>query len=223
MHQPNFLPWMGYFHKIQQSDVFIILDDVQYPRGKSVANRNKIKGANGTQELVVPISIPKGNEGKASYQEVNFGDNKWKKKVLKSLEMNYAKAPYYSKIADFIRSVFEIDNFCQMNLAFIEEVHKELNMKTSLYKLSELGLHDEKKNGLIIALCKKFNATTYLSGKGASVYNNEDLLHENNIQLKYQEFIHPNYAQLHGEFISHLSIVDALMNIGFEGVKKLLA
>lgn len=214
MHQPNFLPWIGYFNKIQKSDVFVILDDVQIPRGKSVANRNKIKTAQGEMELVVPLSKPKGNEGKVTYKMAKIADNKWAKKALKAIELNYKKAPYFDRYFPLITQLFSKKEFCQMNIDFIKFVLRELEVDTEVHLLSETEGPLGQKNELIENLCKKFSANVYLSGKGASKYNDPDYLRKQGIVLEYQEFVHPVYDQLHGDFIAYLSILDLLMNKG---------
>lgn len=221
MHQPNFIPWLGYFEKIRQSDIFVILDNVQFPRGKSVANRNKIKSAQGELEVVVPISKPKGYEGKVTYREIKLGDNKWYKKALHAIQINYAKAPYFNWYYPHLEYFFKMKDFCEMNIAFINFVIKELKINTPVYLLSESGNAEYSKNDLIVHLCEQFGAEVYLSGKGAKKYNDEKMLNSNGIQLEYFSFEHPVYPQLYGNFISHLSVVDLLFNCGPESYKYL--
>ena len=214
IHQPNFLPWLGYFDKINNSDVFIILDSVQIPRGKSIANRNKIKTAQGELELVVPLSRPKGNDGKVTYREVQIADPKWAKKALKALELNYGKAPYFERYFSELKDLFYLNDFCQMNVQFIRKVTNELDIDTPMYLLSELQEDMGNKNELIASLCRHFHANVYLSGKGARKYNDPDYLSQFDIELEYQEFEHPVYEQLHGDFIP-----DLLFNYGPESTQ----
>ena len=217
IHQPNFIPWIGYFNKIAKSDVFIILDDVQYPLGKTIANRNKIKTAQGELELVVPISIPKENDNIAPYTDVNFADNKWNRKILKTIQRNYSKAPFFSTYFPYLEKLFvQANNFCEMNIDFINFIVNELSINTEIMRLSELRKEQisGKKNDLIIELCTFCHADIYLSGKGAKKYNNEALMNENGISLHYQEYIADPYEQLYGDFIPNLAIIDALFNCG---------
>lgn len=217
MHQPNFIPWIGYFHKIRKSDVFVLLDEVQIPRGKSVANRNKIKSAQGELELVVPLAKEKGYEGKITYTMARIADQKWQKKALKAVELNYSKAPYFDRYFPIIKELFNYNDFCSMNVGFIRFVVKELDIDTPLNLLSEIDGKLGNKNELIVNLCRRFDANVYLSGKGASKYNDPDYLNDNGVKLEYQEFEHPVYRQLHGDFIPYLSVLDLLMNHGPEG------
>ena len=219
VHQPNFIPWIGFFHKIIESDLFVILDTVQYPRGKSVANRNKIKIGNDFHEIVVPISIPKGHEGKVNYFEIKFGDDRWNKKILKTIEMTYSKSLFFNDYYSYFQNLFNSNNFCQMNIDFILFVLKHLNIQTEIVLLSDLKKGFEKKNDLIIGLCNHFSADIYLSGSGASKYNDEEKLVENNITLVYQNYKPKVYTQVKGDFIPYLSIIDLLFNHGKEYLK----
>jgi hypothetical protein len=223
VHQPNFIPWIGYFHKIACSDIFILLDQVQYPRGKSVANRNKIKTINGVVELVVPLSKPKGNEGKINYNELSFADPEWYVKILKTIYYSYSKSPYFTEVYDWLERLFQMTNFCEMNVRFIEELIHKLGVKTILKRQSEFNFDAQlKNNDLILSLCKVNHATVYLSGTGARAYNDLSLYQQNKIALNYVDFEHPEYPQINEEFTSHLSIIDALFNLGFKGTRELI-
>jgi hypothetical protein len=224
VHQPNFAPWCGFFNKLASSDVFIILDTAQYPRGKSVANRNTIKSSQGAQEIVVPITTPKGMEGKASYQEVNFAEANWHKKILKTLEMNYGKSLYYKEYYSYISDLYKsATSFSDMNIRFIKDVVSDLNITNRIYYLSEISNSLEGcKNELIINLCLYFNAKTYLSGTGAKAYNDEALYKQHNICLEYQDFTPKPYPQLYGEYIPNLSIIDLLMNTGKNAINYII-
>lgn len=224
VHQPNFIPWIGFFHKIAHSNVFIILDEVQIPRGGSVANRNYIKGPNGKLPLIIPLSHAKGSDKKSTYSEVLIADNKWRKKALTSIRHSYSKCEFFGEIFAFLESCFaEDDSFCEMNIRFIRQASAMLHLDTEIIAQSSLNRNrDLQKSEMIIEICRQFDSRCYLSGQGASAYNDADLFRENGVKLTYQNFEHPVYPQLHGEFISHLSIIDALFNIGFEGVSKLV-
>ena len=224
VHQPNFIPWIGYFHKVHHSDVFIILDNVQIPRGGSVANRNDIKGSNGKIQLSVPISHPKGSDKKSTYNEVRIAENKWKRKTLISLQHSYSKSQFFSEVYPFIEAWLNREqNFSTMNIEFIESVSKYLELDTKIMLQSEMKRNEDlQKSEMIIDLCQYCDASIYLSGRGAASYNDPDQFKANGIELQYQNFNHPEYPQLHGAFVSHLSVIDALFNIGFEGTSKLI-
>ena len=103
MHQPNYVPWLGYFHKLADADWFVHLDAVQFPRGQSFAARNRIKTPNGVAWLTVPVSRPHGRDGRVSYGEVGFADAGWRDKHLKTVEMSYRRAPFFDEVFAAVR------------------------------------------------------------------------------------------------------------------------
>lgn len=224
VHQPNFIPWLGYFQKIFGSNVFVILDNVQIPRGGSVANRNVVKGSNGKIQLSVPISHPKGSDKKSTYNEVRIADNKWKRKAMMSIQHSYSKCHFFDEIYTFLESWLNSNEaFSMMNVEFIKNISKRLELNTKIMLQSELKRNEDlQKSEMIIDFCQYCDANIYLSGHGAATYNDPDLFEANGIELQYQNFKHPEYPQLHGDFVSHLSVVDALFNVGFEGTSKLI-
>lgn len=218
IHQPNYIPWLGYFYKMSQSDIFVYLDVVQYPRGQSFANRNQVKTPNGPTWLTIPISVPSGQKGKATYREVDFADTKFKKKHLKTLEMSYKKAPYFDDIFTLVEeNITQKDHFAELTVSLNNAIADYLGIETKCILLSEILDDFGEKTELIIDICRELGASTYLSGTGGGKdYNDEQKLNEAGIALKYSDFEHPEYPQLWGEFVSHLSIIDLLFNCGPE-------
>ena len=221
VHQPNFLPWLGFFDKVKRSHRFVILDQVQVPRGKSVANRNKIKTAQGAHELVVPLSHPAGSQRLSSYIEVGFGDQKWLKTTEKTIEMAYKKAPFFQEVWPVVQGWLHQPSFCEMNVACITEVCARLNFGTELIRQKDISGLSGENNELILGICAQLGATTYLSGLGAAKYNDANAYLAQGVELVYQSFHHPVYPQLHGDFISHLSVIDALFNLGWKDTASL--
>ncbi|MFQ5576992.1 MAG: WbqC family protein [Anaerolineae bacterium] len=215
VHQPNYLPWVGYFHKIALSGAFVFLDAVQYPRGQSVANRNKIKTAGGVQYLTVPISKPKGSRGKASYFDVAPADNRWPASHLKTLRLAYGRTPYFARYVDDLAAILQAgQSFVDTNIALIRYLLAQLNITTPVYRLSALAVEPGRKSELVVNICRSLNAGVYLSGQGARAYNDEALFAAHGIQLTYQQFTCPVYPQLYGAFAPNLSVVDLLFNCG---------
>lgn len=216
IHQPNYIPWLGYFYKMAKADTFVYLDTVQFPRGQSFANRNKVKTHNDTTWLTIPITHPDGSAGKASYREVEFAGERWKKKHLKTLKFNYKKAPYYDDIYPLMeKHIREHDTFVELTFHLNEAIAGYLDIKTETVLLSDIIQDYGEKTQLIIDICEELKADQYLSGTGGGQdYNDEEQLKNNGIQLKYSDFTHPTYPQLWGEFVSHLSIIDLLFNCG---------
>lgn len=214
-HQPNYLPWLGYFDKMRRADVFVLLDAVQYPRGQSVANRNRIRTAQGELMLTVPVSVPKGREGKARYDEVSFADEKWKRKHLRSIEQAYAQAPYCERLFPELAALVQpARSFCDLNVELIRWHAERLRIATRLVRMSELDGVTGRKSELVAALCRLLEADVYLSGAGASAYNDPELLAANGVELRYQEFEHPVYPQVGEGFVPNLAALDAVFNCG---------
>ena len=218
VHQPYFLPWLGLFDKIEQSDRFVIFDSTQYPRGRSIANRNQFRVGNQAKELVASVSIPKGKQGLVQIREVNFAsETKWRKRLLRTLEVNYASAPYREKYLAEIEAKLHLRNLCEFNVCMLLFFLKELNIKTPVRLLSDLEKANQiprDRDGRIIELCRQLHCDKYLSGSKGKEYNDESRYSESNIELLYQDFRHPVYPQQNVPFLSHLSVVDLLMNCG---------
>lgn len=215
MHQPNYLPWLGYFDKMRRADAFVLLDSVQYPRGRSVANRNRIRTPNGEALLTVPVVVPAGREGKALYTEVGFGDGRWKAKHLRSIEQAYQRAPHFGEHYPRLSEIVEdADSFCELNVALIRWLARAFGIVTPTPRLSELADDGGQKNDLTIAVCRAVGATVYLSGSGARSYNDPAQLARAGIELRYQQFDHPVYPQLGSGFVPNLSAIDLLFTVG---------
>ncbi len=218
IHQPNYIPWSGYFYKMSQCDIFVYLDAVQYPRGQSFANRNKVKTPNGTTWLTIPISVPSGQKGKATYREVSFANDKFVKKHLKTLKMSYKKASHFEEIYPILeQSLREHDDFAELTIDLNNKIAHYLGINTRCVLLSDLLENFGDKTNLIIDICKELGVNTYLSGTGGGKeYNDEQKLNQADITLTYSDFNHPQYPQLWGEFESHLSVIDLMFNCGPE-------
>lgn len=225
MHQPNYLPYLGYFHKMAHCDRFVLLDAVQFPRGQSYANRNRVKTHNGTTWLTVPVSTPSGEKGKVPYTEVRIAGDKWKRKHLRTLQMNYKKAGHYEDVYPLVEEALEThDDFTELNIALIRAVRDYLGIGTPLVRLSELLDEFGEKTQLIVDISKALGTGVYLSGTGGGKdYNDKELLAEHGIELRYSTFEHPEYPQLWGDFESHLSVIDLLFNCGPESREILLS
>jgi hypothetical protein len=220
-HQPNYIPWPGYFTKMAQCDIFFILDTAQFQNGSSLDNRNLIKTSQGTLMLTVPVK--RKGMGLQRFDEVIVIPG-WKRNHLMALKVNYAKAPYFEEVFPMLEQVLQdIGYLIDTNITFIRLVHDLLGLKTKLVFLSDLPqFADLRKNELIAAICRHFSADCYLSGIGARAYNQPEFFEKQGIQLEYLDYQPITYPQLWGSFIPNLSIVDMLFNCGAEGTRKLL-
>lgn len=216
IHQPNYIPWLGFFYKMAEVDTFVYLDEVQFPRGQSFASRNKVKTHNGTTWLTIPTTQPDGRKGKATYNEIEFAGTKWKKKHLKTVEMNYKKAPFFDEVYPlFADAIKRNEDFVDLNIDLIETFADYLGIENKRVKLSDLLDDFGHKTQLIVDIAQALDANAYLSGTGGGKdYNDEAKLNQNSIELRYSQFKHPEYPQLWDSFESHLSILDLLLNCG---------
>ena len=217
IHQPNFLPWIGYLNKLVSSNIFVLFDDVQFPRGHSFGNRVLIKSSSGAQWITIPV---KGKSELLQFNQVSIDySGRWLDKLLKSLKLNYQKSSYFEEIYESLSKILlsRHSELLDLNFALLTFVKEYLDIKTNLVFSSEIesakNLSGSEK---IITLLKALNASTYLSGEGSGSkrYITEDDFVQENIKLVYQHFQHPVYPQLYGEFIPKLSIIDLLFNCG---------
>jgi WbqC-like protein family len=218
IHQPNFLPWLGYFYKMACCDVFIILDDAQYTKN-SFINRNRIKTPQGELWLTIPVSPNLGTK----ICDVTVRHSDWPDKALKTLRANYGRARHFG---DFIPEIEVIFRECPSrlaatNIALIRAIVRGLNLTCRMVFASELGVegHGDQR---LVELVKAVGGTMYLSGYGGRKYQTEASFSDRGLECRYYDFSPPTYRQLWGEFIPGLSAADALFNCGAEGTRALL-
>lgn len=220
-HQPQYLPWLGFFDKIDKSDCFVFLDTVQY-KVREFQNRNKIRTKDGWIWLTVPVKHVSGERVALGDVEIdNSGD--WAEEHQKSLEAWYMKAPYFKAHFPFFEKLYHErrDKLIDLNIEIIRYVLTALGIQTPVKLESEIGT-TKKSTDRIIEICKKLNAHTYLSGSGGKDYLEEEKFEENGIKLLYQDFKHPRYPQRFIDeqhpFLPYMCVVDLLFN---EGEKSL--
>lgn len=219
--QPTYLPWLGYFEMIGHSDVFVVFDHVQFER-KSWQQRNKIKTANGAVSLTVPVQkMPretKISEMKISYERCNPLERHWK-----TIELSYKKAPYFEKYKSCFENIYSKKYVLlkDLNVEIIKSVCDILGVKKEIIFSSEFNLKDEGmgKSEKVINLCKKAGIDHLYDAKGAEEFLDKSLLKKEGISINFQDFLHPEYPQLWGEFVPYLSIVDLLFNCGSDSIK----
>ncbi|MCX7661285.1 MAG: WbqC family protein [Candidatus Omnitrophica bacterium] len=225
VHQPQYLPWIGYFHKILKSDAFVFLDCVQY-KTREFQNRNRIRTDKGWIWLTVPV-ITKGKRQQKISEVLIDNSSPWQRKHILSLETYYRKAEFFERYYPFFLETYQRSwkRLMELNVHIISYILKELSINTNIYFESEIGTNSTGTER-IIQICKKLNAEVYLSGIGGKDYLNEERFKEEGINLVYQDFKHPIYTQQFmrnkDDFVFNLSIVDLLFNLGPEKSRKLL-
>ena len=219
IHQPNFLPWLGYFYKMANCDFFILLDNVQYEKN-GPTNRVKIKTPQGSIWLTLPV---KRNFPQLINETELVDFSKQKEKIIKTLSLNFQKAKYFNFLLPELQKVLEKDwrYLSQLNIELIKLIKEKLKIKTKLEIASNYEVFG-KGTDLLVNLCKTFNTDTYLSGQGGKNYQEEEKFKSANIKLEYTDFIHPVYPQLWKDFIPGLSAIDLIFNCGPKSIDFLL-
>ena len=212
VHQPQYLPWLGYFDKIHQADIFCYLDSVQYKKN-DWQNRNRIKTSQGWQWLTVPVRY----QFPEKICEVKINPTvKWQKKHLQALVTNYRRAPFFKQYIDVYEQVYseEWEHVSELNIDFIERLKDSLGLgQKPAIKSSQLKLREDPTDRLI-DICKALKADTYMSGQDGIKYMDLGRFKENGIKVIIQDFKHPVYPQMFKGFESHMSVVDLLFNCG---------
>jgi hypothetical protein len=216
IHQPQYLPWLGYFDKLERCNVFCLLDTVQYKKNE-FQNRNRIKTADGWQWLTVPVTyrFPQRIEEVGVNQTVD-----WQRKHLQALKTNYSKAPffdsYYPSFEDFYQESYE--KIVDVNVACIELLMELLGLERKLVLASSLQVNTEDPTLRLVEICQALGGAAYLSGKDGAKYMDTDMFASHQIDILFQDFKHPQYPQCFGTFEPNMSVVDLLFNCGPESL-----
>jgi hypothetical protein len=211
--QPTYLPWMGYFDLIDQSDVFMFLDTVAFSR-QSWQQRNRILTGQGVQWLTVPTHHVEG----APICDIAIDNARpWRRKHRLAIEQSYRKKPYWSELAPSLDQIYsrEWESLAELNIALIRACSEILGVGAQFERTSSLPPSAERGEGALVELCGRFGATTYLSPPGSFSYLRSDATFaEHGIRLAFQHFEHPTYSQGGQDFVPYLSVVDVLVNTG---------
>lgn len=216
IHQPNYLPWLGFFYKMAKCDAFVFLDDALHSKS-SFTNRNKIKTREGIKLLSVPLST---KEVRIS-ELIICNDQKWQSKHWNIIENSYRQASCWEEYSRYFREILINKSWTylsELNIALIWLIKGILGIKTEVITSSMLKIENQRGSQRNLSICKYLDADVYLSGEGARSYNDEESFEREGIKLVYTGFQHPVYHQLWGDFVPKLSIIDLLFNEGGESL-----
>jgi hypothetical protein len=223
-HQPNFLPWLGFFDKLARADRLVLLDDVQFPRTSAGTWSNRVRVLVGGRAAW--LTVPVMRDGLQAIREVRIDDRQpWRRKAIRTLEQSYRRAPHFADVFPVVRELLEhdTDRLAELNETSIRRLAELIGIDAGkLARQSRIGA-EGRATELLIALVRAVGGTAYLSGDGADGYQEEGAYGEAGLQLRLQGFRHPVYPQPASEFVPGLSIVDALMNVGAERTRELLS
>lgn len=216
-HQPDFLPYMGFFYKAARSDVLVLSDDVRFSKS-GMHNWNRIKTPAGAQKLTIPVHAHHDTplcQIKIADPSHGIG------RAVKTIEQHYRKAPHYEEGAELL----EIMQFfsgpgnswlTEMNENLILHILGRFGIKPlAILRASALGIQGHKDER-IFQMCEETGADTYLSGRGAADYHQPEEYMLRGIDLIYTDYEPVQYQQLYGEFIPNLSVLDYIFNCGYE-------
>lgn len=217
--QPTYLPWLGYFDLIDQSDVFVFLDTVQFSK-QSWQQRNRIRTAKGLEWLTVPVRR-KGRTHRL-IREIEIGQSpSFPRHHIRAIELSYSQAPYFKSYFPKLQEILTEREalLYQLNMRLIRWLACELGIEANFELSSTLGC-EGKRSELLVEICKQVDASVYLSPLGSASYLTEEyaLFQRNGIEILFHNYDHPAYPQVYKPFIPYASVLDLLFN---EGKKSL--
>lgn len=215
IHQPQYLPWLGYFEKMARADVFVLLDNVQFKKNEW-QNRNRIRTSQGWQWLTVPVLH---NHGQLISEVKLNADVDWRQQHRKAIEFSYKKAPFFAEYWPRLSPVYEREwaTLGELNIAVVKLLAELLGIRTKLVVASALPVTSEKTQRLI-DICRSVGCDSYLAGAGCAAYMDFELFRSSGVGVEQQDYKHPRYPQLWSrageEFVPYLSVLDLLFNCG---------
>ena len=223
IHQPNYLPWLGYFHKIAVADIFVFLDDVPFSKG-SYINRVKILANGQGRWLSVPVSVHLGD----SINQVAIAKPDWIASHMSTLSGWYRDAfafrQAWPRLSEILSAAPDA-GLAAINRFLVEAISKELGLSCCFKASSDIDVDVLTGDERLIALTNSAAArAVYLSGKGGANYQSEEKFTAAGLELRYTEYPHPVYRQADGDadFVMGLSVVDAILHLGWDGASSLL-
>lgn len=222
IHQPDFLPYLGFFHRFLCADLYVILDNVQFlHNSKSWHHRDKIKTPQGAKWITVSV-IKAPRETKIN-EIILTSDVNWRERNLNLIIQNYRKSPYFKEIFPHIEELysFRCHKMMDFNIKSIQILMSLFDLKIESRFASELNPKG-KNNELLVDILQKVGATHYLSGMGAKDYYDPLPFNKAGIKVLWQDFNHPVYLQLFGDFIPFISSIDLLFNCGVKESRRIL-
>lgn len=220
IHQPNYLPYLGFFEKASRSDIFILYDSTQFKKN-DWQNRNRVCSKNGWQWISIPVLH---NFGQKIYETKIDPKKKGLKSNWQTLQTLYGKAPYFKKFDERFEEIYKRDYeyIADLNCDLIFLIADILGIKTKFVRNTTLPALKTTSTQALVDLCKMVNADTYISGSEGRNYIETEKFEEEKIKIVFQNYIHPEYTQFNRmEFISHMSTVDLIFNHGEESLNIL--
>lgn len=215
IQQPEHLPWLGFFDKMQKCDAYIFLDNVQFKK-RYFENRNKIRAEEEWQWITVPV-ISKGRyTQKINDVTIDYSEQ-WQRKYLGRIQSSYCRSHFYQEFYPALEGALHknYELLVDLNIELINLIKEYFKIDTACFMASDLTGSESTGSDLILELCLKKEASIYLSGPDGKNYLNLDQFQEHGIKVIYHDYNHPEYTQLNSaEFIPYMSAVDYIFNTG---------
>jgi hypothetical protein len=216
IHQPHYLPWLGYLAKWAAADVFVFLDTVQYEKN-GWQNRNRIKTPAGARWLTVPVHAPLGTP----IRDVALDTRQpWRRRHLRAIEHAYGAAPRFGDFRGALATLYatEWTALAPLAVATARWLAEALGIRARAVLASELGVAADDPTARLVGLCRALGADTYLAGGDGLAYMDLARFEAAGIAVLCQRYEHPVYRQQHGAFVPRLSALDLLLNEGPEAL-----
>jgi hypothetical protein len=223
-HQPAYLPWLGLFHKISISDIYVFMDDVRYSKS-DFSNRNKIYDKNKHKEDWLTIPLYNGGKSGALFNNIILDKNdKWRKNHLGKIVSNYSKTPYFKEYFIEIRDIIngQYEYFSDLTYDLLLYFIYALGIEVKIYKASSLCI-SSTGNQYLIDICTKLKADKYVFGEQGIKYADIEVFNESGINVVFQKYNHPVYNQSGECFLPYMSIIDLLFNHGQDSYDILMS
>ncbi|CAO3429037.1 WbqC family protein [Azospirillum doebereinerae] len=211
IHQPNYFPWLGYFAKMAQSDVFIFLDDAQLPQGRSYVHRTRIPADGGS----VWMSAPVRRERLQAIGDVRFAEDGWRRRHRATLLHTYRHAPFFEPVMALVDTLFalETDNLSRFNMNAVSRLAGYLDLPCRCALASSFGVTSSSDDRLV-DLVRAVEGAVYISGEGGQNYQHAEKFEAAGIELRVCSYKPRPYRQVQDGFVAGLSVLDALFNLG---------
>ncbi len=219
--QPGYLPWLGFFEQLDQTDCFVLLDDVQYDKN-GWRNRNRIKTAQGPLWLTIPVHVPSGT----LIKDVRIDNQtKWQRAHLESIVQNYSRTQYFSEFREIFSEVYskrweflaDLDEHLIRQLSSILGLKQKRIIRSS--ELLEGKGHVLDRTDRLLEICSRLGAQEFYEGASGKQYLDVDTFERKGVRVRFQDYRHPSYPQLYGDFIPYLSVVDLIFNQGAKSLE----
>lgn len=215
IHQPNYLPYLGFFKKMMQSDIFVIYDNAQFNK-EDYQHRNRIRIYQGWKYLTVPVEKKRTPINDIRIKnEIKVKGIPWNEAHLKEIINNYKYTPYFALYKDHLINIYQnkYDKLIELNMDIIYFLKNAFSIKSKIVFASQLGFVSSSTERLA-DITEALGGDVYLSGQGGLNYLDISIFESRGINVEFQDFKHPVYRQCYEGFIPNMSAIDVLFNVG---------